>query len=221
MKKIEHWLLITWMVITAPTFAQEQEAKQINFISQIGCEVQFDLDYILTILVNSEEISDSLFKIDGDKTLDSLKADDERLFISPDYGLTIISFTIDENYTIASLVMRDDFVWYYCEEEENLCVDPFLYFVGDDGSIYRFFIFEFNPNSLHNSVCYRTDGSILIDDTFNGRSLELFEDEDGSFRGKLSYPTYPTEKVIFHLLDEDRQNQILLNYLFNGFDDVD
>ena len=212
-------MLVTWMVIAiAPTFAQEQdEARQLNFISQIGCEVQFDLDYILTILVNSEEMSDTLLKIDGDTTLDSLKADNERLFISPDYGLTILSFSIDEDNTISSLVMRDDFIWYYCEEEENLYIDPFLYFLGD-GSIYRFFIFEFNPNSLHNSVCYRTDGSILIDDTFNGRSLELFENEDGSFRGKLSYPT---EKVIFYLLDGDRQNEILLNYLFNGFDDVD
>ena len=204
---------------TATAFAQEyvEDSGRIKFVSEIGCEVEFDMDFIMSILANSEEVSDLLLKIDEDTTLDSLKADDERLFISPDYGLTIISFTIDENYTIASLVMRDDFVWYYCEEEENLCVDPFLYFVGDDGSIYRFFIFEFNPNSLHNSVCYRTDGSILIDDTFNGRSLELFENEDGSFRGKLRYPT---EKVVFYLLDGDRQNEILLNYLFNGFDDV-
>lgn len=210
-------MLVTWMVIAiAPTFAQEQdEAKQINFISQIGCEVQFDLDYILSILANGVEMSDSL--IGGDTTLISLKEDDERWFVTPDNGATIVSFKIDEEYAMSELLLREGFVWYYSEEGQDLYLDPFLYFVGDNGGIYRFPIFEFS----NGFVVYYNDIYYHYDD--NGRLLLLGLGEfEVDFWGELIDPV-PSEREIFHLklLDGDTQNYKLLLYLEWLRDDPD
>ena len=208
MKNLKLLLLAIWMLATTFAFSQENQAQgsnQISFISQIGCEVWIDADTLMRLLANSEEMIEDIYE---DTTFVSLKRDDERYFVTPDDGATILSFRIDdEQYTISELILRDSLIWYYCEEQDDFYLDIFLCFVGDDGEIYRFPVFEFSNNSVE----YYDDMYIHYDD--EDRIL-LLSESDGEFWGELIELT-PYEKNIFHfkLLEGDIQNTRLLRYL--------